>query len=936
MKEKSGTALGQLNLKDTVNLPQTAFSMRARLLRLEPQILQRWNDMGLYEQIRSARKGQPVFLLHDGPPYANGHVHLGHSLNKILKDLIVKSKTMEGYDSPFVPGWDCHGLPIEIQVVSKKKAGLDPLQVRQKCRHYAQGFVELQKQEFIRLGIFGDWRAPYLTMSKQYEAEITRLFGEFVEKGSVYKGLKPVHWCIHCETALAEAEVEYQAHQSPSVYVRFPVKSLPLPLDRELQGRKISALTWTTTPWTLPANLGVCFHPDLEYSLVEADGEWLLIASDLLEAVAQDCGFHEVRIERSFRGEDLRDWVFQHPWLERESKSLLGDHVTLRQGTGLVHTAPGHGQEDYALGIENGLDIYCPVDSSGRFTSDVEHFAGLNVFEANAQITKFMGKKGILLEQQPIEHSYPHCWRCHNPVIFRATSQWFISIDEPDIRQKALQAIDQVQWIPSWGQERIHQMIAHRPDWCISRQRIWGVPIPAFYCRACGQALLEGGTVRHVASIFDRQGADAWYSLSSSQLLPPGTRCPCGSEDFKKEFDILDVWFDSGSSHRVVLGGASGLPWPADVYLEGADQYRGWFHSSLLIAVGTGGGAPYRTVICNGWTLDAEGRAMSKSLGNVISPLDIMKKDGAEILRLWVASIDYTEDVRLGEEILSHLREAYRKLRNTQRFLLGNLYDYDPSLEVPGDALLELDRWALARMARTAREVEEAYRKYEFHTAYHALYNLCVLDLSSFYLDVLKDRLYISPPESPQRRAAQSTLFRIADTLVKLLAPLLPFTAEEVWDNLFPREKPAASVHLTQFSRRIHDYFDPHIMARWERLLVLRDQVSKALEESRQKKELGTSLEAKLTLKCGDKARTYLQGFQDLASLFIVSDVALEEGSRLEDETVKIRISKAEGEKCDRCWHYSTSVGSCRELPQVCERCLSILREMSFVPEAHP
>ena len=934
MKEKSG-GLGQLNLKETVNLPQTAFSMRARLLRLEPQMLQRWDEMDLYAQIRSARQGQPVFLLHDGPPYANGHIHLGHCLNKILKDLIVKTKTMKGYDSPFIPGWDCHGLPIEIQVVGKKGAGLDPLQVRNKCRQYAQEFVELQRQEFIRLGIFGDWHEPYLTMSNGYEAEITRVFGQFVERGSVYKGLKPVHWCIHCETALAEAEVEYQPHQSPSVYVRFPVKSIPPPLAHELQDRRISALTWTTTPWTLPANLGMCLHPELEYSLVKADGEWLLIASALLEAVARDCGLREVRVERSFKGRDLRDWVFQHPWLERESKSLLGEHVTLAQGTGLVHTAPGHGQEDYTLGTENGLDAYCPVDNSGRFTSDVAHFAGLNVFEANARITQFMKQNGMLLAQQPIEHSYPHCWRCHNPVIFRATPQWFISIDDPDIRKPALRAIDQVQWLPSWGRERIHQMIAHRPDWCISRQRIWGVPIPAFYCSDCGEALLEGPTIKHVASIFERESADAWYRLSTSQLLPPDTRCSCGSKDFRKEFDILDVWFDSGSSHRVVLGAGSGLPWPADVYLEGADQYRGWFHSSLLIAVGTGEGAPYRTVICSGWTLDAEGRAMSKSLGNAIPPLDIMKKDGAEILRLWVASIDYTEDVRLGEEILSHLREAYRKLRNTQRFLLGNLYDYDASLEVPGDSLLELDRWALARMARTARQVEEAYRNYEFHAAYHALYNFCVLDLSNFYLDVLKDRLYISPPESEQRRAAQSALFRIADTLVKLLAPLLPFTAEEVWDNLFPGEKPAASVHLAQFSERIHDYSDPQVLARWERLLVLRERVSKALEESRQKKELGTSLEAKLTLHCGSEAHTYLRGFQDLASLFIVSEVTLKEGAGLEEETIEIRISKAEGEKCNRCWHYRTSVGSSRELPQVCGPCLSILKEMSPVHEAH-
>lgn len=910
--------------------------MRANLLRLEPKILQRWDQMNLYGQIRSSRKGQPSFILHDGPPYANGHIHLGHTLNKILKDLIVKSKTMEGYDSPFIPGWDCHGLPIEIKVVGKKKAHPDLLQIRQKCREYAQQFVELQRQEFIRLGILGDWQAPYLTMSNKYEAEITRLFGEFVERGSVYKGLKPVHWCIHCETALAEAEVEYQTHESPSVYVLFPAAFIPSPLDKELPEGRVFALTWTTTPWTLPANLGICFHPNLEYGLVETCGKWLLIASALIETVARDCGFVKYRIERTFRGAEFRDWIFRHPWLEQESKSLLGEHVTLMQGTGVVHTAPGHGQEDYSLGIENDLDIYCPVDNTGRFTVEVEHFGGLNIFEANAKITEFLIEKGRLVAQLAIQHSYPHCWRCHNPVVFRATPQWFIAIDEPNLREKALRAIDQVNWIPAWGQERIRQMITHRPDWCISRQRIWGVPIPVFYCQACDQTLLAGTVIKQIAAIFEKESADAWYRRASSELLPYDTCCPCGGQNFRKEFDILDVWFDSGSSHRVVLGGSSSLPSPADIYLEGADQYRGWFHSSLLVAVGTGEDAPYRTVICNGWTLDADGRAMSKSLGNVISPLDIMKKDGAEILRLWVASIDYTEDVRLGEEVLSRLREAYRKVRNTQRFLLGNLNDYDPSHQAPDDTLLELDRWALARTAQIAREVESAYQIYEFHTAYHALYNFCVIDLSSVYLDILKDRLYIFPPESPQRRAAQSTLFQIADTLVRLLAPILSFTTEEVWGHLFPKNKPSASVHLARFSRRIHDYFNQRILDRWEPLLSLRDRVSKALEEYRQRKEIGTSLEAKLTLRCGNKDLAYLQSFQDLSTFFIVSDLVLEKRTQSQGERVEIQISKAKGGKCNRCWHYCPSVANGGELGGVCERCLGMLREMFAVSEAHP
>jgi len=918
-----------IDLKKTINLPKTDFSMKANLPKLESGMLEVWQKMDLYQRIRAARKGREVFVLHDGPPYANGHIHLGHALNKSLKDLIVKSKTMEGYDASYLPGWDCHGLPIEIKVVGKKTANMDRLKVRRECREYAQKFVEIQKEEFKQLGIFGEWDAPYLTMSHRYEAETARLFGKFVEQGSVYKGLKPVHWCITCETALAEAEVEYADHTSPSIYVKFPVIEGAAGLDPQWDKRKVFALIWTTTPWTLPANLAVCFHPNFEYSLVEVSDEIYIISRELLEQVAQECGFESHSVVGTVQGEALKDLVFRHPWLDRESKSILGDHVTLEQGTGAVHTAPGHGQDDYLVGIENGLEVYCPVDASGRFTSEVEHFADLQVFEANPKINQLMGEQGVLVAEQPIVHSYPHCWRCHNPVIFRATSQWFISMDHAQLRQRALEKIKKIRWIPGWGEERISNMIATRPDWCISRQRIWGVPIVVFYCNQCQSPLLRNEVINHVADIFQQQSADAWFSLRASELIPEGTRCECGSTEFEKEDDILDVWFDSGVSHHVVLGERENLPWPADVYLEGGDQYRGWFHSSLLVAVGVRDAAPYRTVICNGWVLDVEGRAMSKSRGNVISPLDVMKDNGAEILRLWVSSINYTEDARLGEEGLSRLREAYRKIRNTHRFLLGNLFDFDHHQPVIDEDLTELDRWALARMARVARRVREAYRNFEFHVVYHTLYNFCVVDLSNFYFDVLKDRLYVLAPDSLDRRSAQTALFRITDTLVRLFAPILPFTCEEIWKNLYLQGEPVESIHLAEFSQEIDKCQDDELLSRWERLLEIRAQVSKALEESRQQKQMGNSLEAKVEIRCGSEIFEYLQSFsEDLRFLFIVSDVELTQSSELSGEEIEVSVSKAPGDKCERCWTYSPSVGSHSEIPTLCSRCFEILKEI--------
>ena len=923
----------QLDLKKTLNLPRTDFSMKANLPTAEPRLLKEWEKMNLYSRIQSARGGRPTFILHDGPPYANGHIHLGHAFNKILKDIIVKSKTMEGYASPYLPGWDCHGLPIEIKVVGTKMAGRDLLRIRSECRQYAEKYIEIQKEEFKRLGIFGDWENSYLTMSNEYEAETVRLLGKFIEKGSVYKGLKPVHWCISCETALAEAEVEYASRVSPSVYVKFPVIEGASELNPEWSHRKVFILIWTTTPWTLPANLAICFHPDSRYSLVEVGDEIYIIAADLTERVATECQFKDYRTLLTVKGDALKNFKIRHPWLERDSKSLLARHVTLDQGTGAVHTAPGHGQEDYLIGIQNQLEPYCPVDDSGKFTSDVEHFSGLQVFEANSRINQFMREKGVLAASGEIEHSYPHCWRCHNPVIFRATPQWFISMEQGDLRKRSLQEIQQVQWIPSWGRERISNMIAERPDWCISRQRIWGVPITVFYCKACGEPLVSAEVAYRVADIFASESADAWYKRTPEELLGGSAQCPCGNSEFEKEYDILDVWFDSGVSHQVVLKEEHDLCWPADVYLEGGDQYRGWFHSSLLVAVGVRDAAPYRTVICNGWTLDEEGRAMSKSLGNVISPLDIVKNNGAEMLRLWVASTEYTQDARLGEEILARLREAYRKLRNTSRFLLGNLYDFEPSKAVQKSQLTELDRWALARMAQVAKQVQAAYQRFEFHVVYHALYNWSVVDLSSFYLDVLKDRLYTSAPESPLRRAAQTALFTIADTSVRLLAPILPFTAEEIWKNLYPQGPPVESVHMAEFSDQIAGYEDSGLLERWERFWGIRDKVTKALEESRQKKQIGNSLEASLTLRCGQKSFQYLKSFSDdLWSLFIVSEVELSQEGELSEDEVDVVVSRTPGQKCERCWTYSSGVGTHPDLPQICSRCYDVLKVMGELP----
>ena len=934
--ESANLDLSKIDLKKTVHLPETAFPMKANLAQLEPKLLEHWDKTGIYDRIRGARAGRPTYILHDGPPYANGNIHLGHAFNKLLKDFIVKLKTMEGYDSPYVPGWDCHGLPIEIKVdgqLGSKKAQMTAAQIRAACRKYAEKYVDLQRRDFIRLGVFGRWQDPYLTMSAQYEAVIAGAFVDFLDFGYVYKGLKPVNWCIHDRTALAEAEVEHENHASPSIWVRFAMQTDPAAIDPALVGKKVWGLIWTTTPWTIPANLGICYHPRYIYeavevagvnaALVNAAGDVYIVARDLRDATAEACGWEAPRVIASFEGSKLAGTRYRHPFLERDSIGMLGEHVTLEQGTGAVHTAPGHGQEDYVIGVEHGLPVYCPVDGAGRFFAAEgaagtlpEELLGKSVWEGNAVVIEILKKNGALAAMRNIEHSYPHCWRCHHPTIFRATDQWFIGMDRNGLRQKALAAIKKVKWNPSWGEERIGNMIATRPDWCISRQRAWGVPITVFYCESCQEPLTERKILDRVVDLIRIHTADVWYSTDAAELVGPDARCSrCGGQAFRKESDILDVWFDSGASHLAVLTPENNLPWPADMYLEGGDQYRGWFHSSLLIAVGLRGEAPYRASATNGWTLDGEGHALSKSKG-AEAVEKVINKYGAELLRLWTASVDFTEDVRFSDTIVSRLIEAYRKLRNTFRYALGNLHDFDPETDaVPVSELLEIDRWILSRSEDLIRRARASYSEHAFHKVYRAIYDFAATDLSAVYFDVLKDRLYTSATKSLARRSGQTALYKVHYALTRLAAPLLAFTTEEVWSYT---RKPAGtpdSVHLALLPEpeEVASGLDAAKLARWERLLEVRSVVLKALEEARQAKFIGTSLEARLRLQGAD-----LDDYAaDLPALFITSQVILEPGDEL-----KVTVERAEGAKCERCWKYSEFTG------RVCAPCSEALREM--------
>jgi isoleucyl-tRNA synthetase len=976
-----------LDLKKTVNLPKTKFAQKANLPQTEPTRLKKWAEMDLYGLIRKARAGKQKFILHDGPPYANADIHLGTALNKILKDLIVKSRTMLGYDAPYVPGYDCHGLPIELHVERKlgeKKKDMPALSIRRACREFAANALKRQTRDFQRLGILGEWNDPYITMSDHYEAETARLFARFVERGFVYKGARPVYWCIHDQTALAEAEVEYHQHTSPSVYVKFPLQSDPAVIDPSLAGRKVFALIWTTTPWTLPANLGIAVHPDFDYVAVESGEEVYIVAADLLEAVSQKCELSAPQVLARFPGSRLDRLEARHPWIDRPSLFMVGEHVTLggeadaeteldvseardksatsKAGTGLVHTAPGHGHDDFVIGKQYGLEIYCPVDNGGRFAKEVEHFAGLSVFEANPKIVEFMRERGVLLFSENYAHRYPHCWRCKNPVIFRATPQWFIAMDrmseEPiekdeddrdrsnftsnfvggelidgaTLRKMALHEVDnRVKFIPAWGHDRMRNMLTGRPDWCVSRQRVWGVPIPAFYCTSCNQVIADAAVIRHVADIFEKESADAWYKREARELLPEDFKCQCGGTEFTKETDILDVWFDSGSSSIAVLEARDHLRWPADVYIEGGDQFRGWFNSSLMVGLAVHDRAPYDAVLCHGWTLDAQGKAMHKSAGNAISPDEVNSKLGAEVLRLWCVSSNYMDDMRCSDEILQRVSDGYRKLRNTARFALGNLDGFDPATDsIDEHEMLEIDRWALAALNSIVVEVRDAYESYDFHGVYQALHQFCTVTLSARYFDIIKDRLYTFAPKSQARRSAQTALYQIVDALARMLAPILVFTSDEIWESL-PQAGTASesSVHVGLFPQP-HAQDDVELLTTWAHLFGYRDEVLGKLEEARVARTIGSSLEARVEISAGSEAYGMLAPHRDfLRYLFIVSEVELREpNTELASGAVEVTIARASGEKCERCWNYSTRVGEASKYPTVCERCVAALEEM--------
>ncbi|MBM4332432.1 MAG: isoleucine--tRNA ligase [Deltaproteobacteria bacterium] len=926
-----------MDYKDTLNLPRTSFPMKANLPQKEPEILSQWEEKKIYQKLREIAKDRPKYILHDGPPYANGHIHIGTALNKILKDFIVKSKNMAGFNGEYVPGWDCHGLPIEHQVdkeLGSKKASYSIIEKRKLCRQFASNFVNIQREEFKRLGTMGEWENPYLTMSYDYEATIAREFGRFVGKGSVYRGKKPVYWCASCETALAEAEVEYEDHTSPSITVKFAAVSDFSNIFPALRGKKVFVLIWTTTPWTVPANLAIAFHPDHLYVAAEVNDEVWIMAEALLEQVMAKAGKTNYTVLKKFPGKAVEGLTCRHPLYDRDSKLILANYITLDTGTGCVHTAPGHGQEDYESGLEYQIPIYSPVDDQGRFTPDVQFFGGQFVFEANDAVIHKLAETGALIHSASYVHPYPNCWRCKNPIIFRATEQWFISMEKNGLRRKALDSIDQVTWIPRWGRDRIYGMIRNRPDWCVSRQRAWGSPIIAFTCSACQHVLIEESLVEYVSALFEKKGADLWFELPAKELMPAGTRCPqCNGEEFEKETNILDVWFDSGVSYAAVCEKRPNLKSPADMYLEGSDQHRGWFHSSLLTSVGTRGQAPYHSVLTHGFVVDGEGKKMSKSFGNVIAPEEVIKRYGAEILRLWVAAEDYRDDIRISQEILSRLSEAYRRIRNTCRFLLGNLYDFNPKKDMaPDDQLLELDRWILLRLQKLISRQKEAYANFEFHTVFHSLHNFCAVDLSALYLDILKDRLYTSPASSRQRRAAQTALFKILDALVRLMATILSYTAEEVWEHIPGAKERAESIHLTLFPDVEPQYIDGKLEERWDLLLKVRGEVSRVLEMARKDKLIGNSLEAAVTLNGPAKLLSFLRENENqLKDLFIVSQVTVADVSPPEAqqsqelEGLNILATRAPGKKCDRCWVYDSRIGESANSLEVCPRCREAL-----------
>jgi len=941
-----------LDLKKTINLPKTAFPMKANLPQNEPKMLAEWEQMKIYDRIRQARKGAPRYILHDGPPYTSGPIHLGTALNKCLKDFIVKSKTMAGFDAPYVPGWDCHGLPIEIKVdkeLGGKKLQMRPNDVRAACRKYAQKYLDLQRTQFKRIGVFGRFERPYVTMDPQYESVVLSTFYSFYEHGFVYKGLRAVYWCMHDETALAEAEVEYENHTSPTVWVKYKLLDDPAQIDPALAGKRVSTIIWTTTPWTLPASMAVAFHPDEEYVGLESGGEVYIVAAKLAHEVAAKCNLPDAHALEHFPGRKLERLNFQHPFLDRKILGVLADYVTMDTGTGVVHTAPSHGAEDFATGVKYGLDATSNVDEKGILRNGLPEYEGKRVWDANQPIIDLVRSRGALLHSEKTEHSYPHCWRCHNPVIFRATEQWFISMETPmpggsskndTLRTRTLAEIvpPKVTWDPAWGYERLKNMIETRPDWCISRQRVWGVPIAVFLCASCGKPLNDPAINRKVVELFRKSGADAWFTSEPDALVPAGTKCPhCGGTKFEKETDIFDVWLESGASYLALIDDEPDYPWPSDLYLEGGDQYRGWFQSSLLCAMGTRGTPPYKGVVTPGWTLDEKGQAMSKSRGNDVDPVDISNRLGGEIVRLWVASVDFREDVVGSEALMQRVGENYKKIRNTFRYVLSNLYDFDPARDLVLFADMEqLDQYMLRQTWAMAREILSWYEEFAFHKIYHRVLNFCVVDLSAFYFDVLKDRLYTQAPTSIGRRSAQNAVWRIGELLVRLVAPVLSFTSEEVWRYLPALRHRPDSVHLSKFadtqdflgSRTPAD--DPSQYKDWQTLRLVRDEVLKALEDARNNKLIGTGLEAQVTITAADPVHSLLQRYADqLRYLFIVSAVTLVQGSgNGGSSSVHVEVKRADGLKCERCWNYSTHVAEDKTYPTVCERCSAVLKEL--------
>jgi len=937
-----------MDYRDTLNLPSTGFKMKANLAQKEPLVLKQWEKEQLYFRVQENAKDKPLFVLHDGPPYANGNIHLGTAFNKILKDIILRSKRMAGFNAPYIPGWDCHGLPIEHNVdleLGEKKKTIPKLSKRSACRKYAEKWIKIQKEQFKRLGVLGDWDNPYLTINYAYEATIAREFNTFLLSGAVIRNRKPVYWCSTCTTALAEAEVEYHDHTSPSIYVKFKAGSDLGDIAPSLAGEKVYFVIWTTTPWTLPANLAVALHPEFLYAAVEVGEETWILARELVEKVMAEIGRDDFTIKGTFGAKSFENRTCRHPFMDRDSLLVLADYVTVDAGTGCVHTAPGHGADDYQTGLRYGLDILSPVDGDGMYTAEAGPYAGQKVPAVNKVINRDMADSGALVHEKTIGHSYPHCWRCKKPVMYRATPQWFISMENNDLRKKALAAIETVTWTPAWGMQRIYSMVEGRPDWCLSRQRSWGVPLTVISCKSCGEIVKTKELVARIDELFLKEGADAWFSHDVQDFLSKETTCvECGSSEFVKEEDILDVWFDSGVSHAAVCEQRQELTSPADLYLEGSDQHRGWFQSSLLTSVGTRGRAPFKGVLTHGYVVDGHGKKMSKSVGNVVVPSEVIEKYGAEILRLWVASEDYRDDIKVSDEILKQVSDSYRKIRNTIRYFLGNLHDFQPQRDsVPFAELPELDRWALVKFEELKSKVTKSYEKYEFHAIYQGLNYFCGTTMSSFYLDILKDRLYTAGTNSRLRRAAQTVLYNVLDGMLRLMSPILCFTAAEAWDELhgiaqneqFGRD----SIYFAEFPSKEKVESDDLMMEKWAKLIKVRSEITKALEIARREKVIGHPLEAEVLVKAeGELAEFLLSEWETVKEISIISQLSslqndtAEAGVRFASDEIPgfaVQVQPAPGEKCSRCWLRSTTVGENKEHPEICSRCSDVLTSMA-------